>query len=93
MWQKRVIFTILLLFSMLFLPFWISAILALIGIFYFDFYLEAFVIFLLADLLYSTTQTRFLELSFINALVVSLVIILGEFVKRNSKFYSNRAND
>jgi len=64
------------------MPFWVSVILALAGMAYFSFFWEAVVLFLLSDLLYGVSETRFLNIFFISFLVSLLVLILVELIKK-----------
>jgi hypothetical protein len=83
----RILFSILLLFSVLFLPFWVSIILGLIGIGYFPLYWEATALFLLSDLLYATPETKFLGIYFAALIIFILVLILAESLKRKIRLY------
>jgi len=84
----RIIFSILLLFSILFLPFYISTILALVGMFYFAFYLEAPLLFFLIDLLYGVPEVRFHNNIFLSFLIMIIIFIVIEMLKKKLKFYS-----
>jgi len=83
----RIISFIILLFSILFLPFYISVILAILGMFYFKIFWEAVIILFLSDLLYGTKEAKFLNTLFISFIVSILILILIEFLKRKLKFY------
>lgn len=84
---QRLFASILLLFSVLFLPIWISALLAILLIFYFDIYWEAVVIFLLSDLLYGAPETLFFDFPFFTFVFSVVFLVLLEFVKKKLKFY------
>ncbi len=83
----RIAASFLLLFSMLFMPFCVTALLALTGIIYFTFYWEVAVIFFLSDLLYGTKEAKFHGEIFILFFVVLFVVLLAEILKRKLKFY------
>ena len=83
----RILASVVLLFSILFLPFWVSIILALAGMIYFRFFLEAVFMFLLSDLLYGVKEAKFFNIVFISLIVYALVLTGVEFVKRRLKFY------
>jgi len=83
----RIIAFIVLLFSVLFLPFYISAILAILGMFYFKIFWEAIIVLLLSDLLYGTKEAKFSNTLFVSFIVSILILILIEFLKRKLKFY------
>ena len=70
------------------MPFWVSVILALIGMFYFNVFWEAVILFLLSDLLYGVREAKFsgaIFISFIGSLAVFLII---EIIKKKLKFYA-----
>lgn len=83
----RILAFFLLLFSILFAPFWISAILAIAGIIYFSKFFEAAVLFLLSDLLYGTKGETGIPIfsSFILAMIILIAI---EIMKKKVRFYS-----
>ena len=91
MWQ-RIIFTILLIIVVVFLPFWFYFLLTLFGIFYFKFYLEAFFVLLFSDLLYGVNIDKTFNIVFSQSLLVFIVLLIAEFIKKNSKFYK-KEND
>jgi len=55
----RILAFVLLLFSILFMPFYVSVILALIGMVYFSKFFEAPILFLLSDLLFGVREAKF----------------------------------
>lgn len=85
---QRILASILLLISILFLPFWVSVILALAGIIYFSFYWEGVILFLLSDLLYGTQEGLFLNIISTSFVVSFLVLVITELVKKKLKFYN-----
>lgn len=84
----RILFSILLFISILFWPFWLSVILALGGMFYFNIFWEAIALFLLSDLLYGVKETKFSGVIFISFILAVLVFILIEILKKKLKFYN-----
>lgn len=84
----RISAVIILLYSILFLPFWVSAILTLAGIIYFKFFIEALFLFLLSDLLYGVPEARFLNITFVSVLMISILFIVIEYLKKKLKFHS-----
>ncbi|MEK7081273.1 MAG: hypothetical protein AAB902_02710 [Patescibacteria group bacterium] len=84
----RILASVLLLFSILFMPFWVSVILALAGMIYFAIFWEVVVLLLLSDLLYGVKEAKFSNVIFISFIVSILVLVLLEFLKRKLKFYS-----
>lgn len=84
----RILASVILLFSMLFMPLWVTAILALAGIIYFSVFWEAIVLFFLSDLLYGTNEAKFNDVFFITFFISLIVLILMEFLKKKLRFYS-----
>ena len=81
----RILASIILLFSALFLPFYISIILAILGIIYFSFFWEAVVLFTVIDLIYGINEARFLNVRLISLLVLFLLFLIIEFLKKRMK--------
>lgn len=86
----RIISSILLLLSILFMPFWVSIIIGLVGITLFPFYVEALLLFLLSDLLYGVAQDRFHGILFLSSIIILCGILLLEGLKKKLKFYDNK---
>ncbi|OGI90814.1 hypothetical protein A3A95_00545 [Candidatus Nomurabacteria bacterium RIFCSPLOWO2_01_FULL_39_18] len=84
---KRIFAFIILLFSVLFLPFWISIILAVVGIFYFSYFFEAVGLLALSDLLYGVKDPRFLNLVFFSGIISFIFLLAVELFKKKLKFY------
>ncbi len=83
----RIAFSILLLFSILFMPFYISMFLALIGMAYFAFFIEAIFLFFLIDLLYGVKEIRYHNNIFLSLLIITIIFISIEIIKKKLKFY------
>ena len=83
----RISFSLILLFSILFLPFYISAILVLIGMAYFSFFIEAGLLFLLSDLLYAVKEIKFFNITFVSFLSSIIFLLVIEFLKKKLRFY------
>lgn len=83
----RILASALILFSALFLPFWVSIILALAGLIYFPIFWEAVLLFLLSDLLYGVREAKFSGFVFISFFLALLFLILIELLKKKLKFY------
>ena len=83
----RILASLALLFSILYLPFWVSVILALAGMIYFSVYWEAAALFLILDALTGVPEARFFGFTFV-AFALSLVLLAAaEIIKRKLKFY------
>ena len=78
----RILASVILLWSVLFMPLWVSAILAFAGILYFPFFLEAVFLFFLSDILYGAPELRFFNNVFISFLMVIVCFIILELLKK-----------
>ena len=77
---------VVLLLSVLFMPFWVSVIIALAGMVYFNIFLEALAFILLSDLLYGVKENSgAIFISFAGAV---LLLVLIEIFKKKVKFYN-----
>jgi hypothetical protein len=85
----RISASILLLFSILFMPFWVSVVLALLGMVYFNIFWEAVILFLLSDLLGGVMEAKFHNMIFISFFTATIILIIIEVVKKKLKFYSH----
>jgi hypothetical protein len=72
---------------MFFAPFWVSVILTLFGMFYFNIFLEGTVFFLLSDLLYGVKENKFSGEVFVSFLIAIVVLLIIEILKKKLKFY------
>ncbi|KKP24654.1 MAG: hypothetical protein UR25_C0002G0098 [Candidatus Nomurabacteria bacterium GW2011_GWE1_32_28] len=78
----RIFFSLLLLISILFWPFWVSLILGLMAIIYFSFFLEAIILFFLSDLLFGVKEARFFNIYIISLIFSFLILIVVESLKK-----------
>ncbi|MEK9182820.1 MAG: hypothetical protein AAB809_01945 [Patescibacteria group bacterium] len=83
----RILASIILLLSVLFMPFWVSAVLAFAGMVYFSFFVEAVILFFLSDLLYGAGEAKFVDIVFVSLIISALTLLVLEFLKRKLKFY------
>lgn len=83
----RIFAFIVLGFSIFFMPFWVSVILAIIGMFYFSTYFEAILLFFLSDLLYGVKEEKFFDMIFVSFFLSLALFILIEILKKKLKFY------
>lgn len=83
----RIISTIILILSILFLPLWMSTILALVCMIYFSIYFEAVLVFFLSDLLHGVREIRFFNIIFVSSIISAIVLLIIELVKKKLKFY------
>ena len=80
----RIAYSAIVLLSVLFLPFWVSFLLAIVGMVFFPYYLEAVLILFISDLLYGAPETRFLNATFVALIFGAFLLILIEFLKKRS---------
>ena len=78
----RILAAFILLFSILFLPFWMSVVLALAGMAYFSFFLEAVFLFFLSDLLYGAPEPKLFNMVFVSFFSAFVCFIILELLKR-----------
>lgn len=85
----RIFFSILVLFSVLFLPFWTSIALTILGIIYFNIYVEGILLMFLLDLLYGIKEARFFNITILSTIVIAIFFAFKEIFKKKFKFYNN----
>jgi len=88
----RILSILLLTFSVLFMPFWLSVLLGLSIAAYFPFFLEGIVIFFLSDLLYGVPEVKFYGVTYASLVGAVLILIGIEFLKKRLKYYPNIDN-
>ena len=67
------------------MPFWVSAILGISGIIYFNFFIEATALALVSDLLYGIKEERYFGLVFVSFVSTTIVLIISEIIKKQIK--------
>lgn len=85
----RISAVIVLLFSILYMPFWLSVILALAGMAYFDLFIEAVFLLLLSDLLYGVQEAKLFNFIFISSIISAVCLIVIELFKKQLRLRSN----
>lgn len=83
----RILVSFLILFSVLFLPFWVSFLLVLFAIFYFHFFWEGILLFFISDLLYGIKEERLFNLTLLSSILIGLMLLIIEFLKTKMKFF------
>ncbi len=84
---RRISAIFLLLFSIIFLPFWVSALLGIGFMAYFSIFFEAVVLFFIVDLLYGVPEVKFYGITYTTLIVFTLVLWGIEFLKKRLKYY------
>lgn len=81
----RIIASIILLFAILFMPFWLSIIIALVSMIYFSYYWEGVLLFLLSDLFYGVKEIKFYDTYFISFIISFLILMTIETIKKKTR--------
>ncbi len=84
---KRTIATVALFLSVFFLPWWITVLLAIVGILFIQNFYEVVVAGLLIDLLYGTDTSLFFGFSAVFTIGALALVVLGERFKKNIRLY------
>jgi hypothetical protein len=83
----RIISILILLFSITFLPFWVSVLLGLSAMFYFPIFFEIIILALISDLLFGV-PSQTLWFSFFTTFISALIaLVLVEILKKYLKYY------
>ncbi len=85
--MKRAFFDIVLFLSVLFLPWWASLFLAILGLFVFNKFYEYLMFGVFVFVLYSTRSGKIISSPFYFALILTLSFAIIEIIKRNIIFY------
>ncbi len=84
----RIITSVVLFLSILFMPFWLSAIIALGAILYFHIYAEVVVLLFISDMLYGVGENKLFG-TYLASTITGAAVLLGiEILKKKLKFYS-----
>ncbi|MEK7071443.1 MAG: hypothetical protein AAB943_00725 [Patescibacteria group bacterium] len=86
----RIGFSVILLLSILFMPWWLSVILGLLGILLFSVFWESIVLFFISDLIYGAKEPRFLNLMFVASIMAILALVSLELLKKKLRFYNEK---
>lgn len=68
------------------MPFWVSVVLGLAGIVYFNKFFEAPILFMLSDTLYGAKEAKFSGMIFISFFISVIILVIIEALKKNSNF-------
>lgn len=83
----RILAFFVLAFSIFFMPFWVSIVLALVGMVYFSVFFEAVILFFLSDLLFGVKEAKFFDMVFVSFFICLVLLIVIEIFKKKLKFY------
>lgn len=70
------------------MPFWLSLILAFVGMAYFPFFLEAVFLFFLSDLLYGVKEPKLFNMVFVSFVIALICFIFLELLKKKLRLHS-----
>ncbi len=88
--MARIFAVIILLISALYMPFWMTAFLAVAGMFYFSVFIEALIVFVISDLVFGMREVKFSGAVFITIAIGAVLLAGIEFIKKKMKFYKER---
>ena len=83
----RVLYTLAILFFLLFMPFLASVILLLAAMAYFRLYIEGIALFFVADLIYGAESEEFFGIVFASTILSAIFLLVIEILKKRLKFY------
>jgi hypothetical protein len=86
----RFILDIILLFFVFLLPTWLTALLVLVCIFYFDFFAEAIFFGLIMDIIYGGGKVFGMNFPYIFTVVLGLIFLISLKLRGMLKFYSSK---
>lgn len=82
---KRIIVSVILLLSATYMPFWLTAIIALGGIVYFRYYIEAIIIMFLVDLLFGAEVKMFHGFHFAASISALIILLIAEYIRERTR--------
>lgn len=77
----RISIVLILLISILYLPFWLSLIIAISAMAYFSFFWEAVLLFFISDLIYGAQEAKFSYEIYISLLISITSLLMIEIIK------------
>ncbi|MBI2046222.1 MAG: hypothetical protein HYT28_02285 [Parcubacteria group bacterium] len=83
----RISFDIVLFISLFIAPWWVSLIIALGGVFFFNHFYEIIVAGIIMDIVYGSPEASFLDFPFISGVAALLFFVGGEYIKKRMIFY------
>lgn len=84
----RILTFVILLSTMLFLPFWVLILLTFFAMIYFFVFWEGVLIFFLLDLLHGIRESKTFHMVFISFFIALIMLLVIEFLKRKMNFNS-----
>ncbi len=85
---RRLIFDIILVSTIFFLPWWVSVMLGVIAAFIFHDFYELVVVGVIIDSLYNASIPRFYHFQFVVSVSLVVIFILIQYIKPKLRFYT-----
>lgn len=85
--HKRIILDTVLFFSLFTMPWWVSCVVAIAGIFFFTDFYEIIIAGFIMDIVYGTANATFIGIQFTNTLAAGFFLAVGTFIKNRMRFY------
>ncbi|MFA7285333.1 MAG: hypothetical protein WC011_00590 [Candidatus Paceibacterota bacterium] len=79
---SRIIYSVLVLSTILFWPFWISLFMIFIGMLYFNKYYEGLALIIIFESLYSVPEVKIFDLYFVYTISFFFVFVLIQYLKK-----------
>ncbi|MCF7833939.1 MAG: hypothetical protein K9L98_03540 [Candidatus Pacebacteria bacterium] len=87
----RILAVVILGVSIIFLPFWVSAVLAFGMMFYFRYFIEAVFLFLISDLIFGVSEEKYGTFTFLSMFLTAIMLLIIEYTKKKTRFdYFNK---
>ena len=86
----RILASLALLVSILFMPFWVSCLLAIGAIIYFSWFFEAVILFLILDFIYGVAEARYFNIVFVSFILSVVLLFSVELIKKQTNFLKNK---
>ncbi len=78
----RILASIVILISLLHMPFWLSLTLVVVAMAYFSYYYEGIALFFISDLLYGVSEARYLNIYFLATIIALVLLVSIEILKK-----------
>lgn len=85
----RIFYSLVTLFAVLFLPFYVSIFLCFLGVILFEKYYEGLVLIIFFESLYQTNETKIFGLYFFFTFVLSVLLLSRDFLKKKMNLFNN----
>jgi hypothetical protein len=83
----RILVTVFLILSVLFLPYWLQGISFVGAAFYFSIYWEGLVVFLISDLIFAQITPKLFGILYASLIISIILLISIELLKKKLRYY------